>query len=182
MMKNKNRHSYCSIIQQIANGRENRSIIQKRIINTYRKSLISFSLNIPGPEKIKPLYKKIFNEGYFFILNKLNLSGWDILYTQKDSNIAGDYALFCIDYNSIDLKKECILLEDVHSLGRLFDIDVFTSSGRIISRNELGISSRKCIVCYNDPLVCRRGKIHSLNEVLAIIENNANYFFYDESC
>ena len=71
--------------------------------------------------------------------------------------------------NPIELKKAMIELEDGTKLGRLFDIDVINSKGNKISRLELGMAPRKCIVCDEIAHVCSRSRAHSVEEMLEYI-------------
>lgn len=69
------------------------------------------------------------------------------------------------------VKRKTCDIEDTHPLGRLFDIDVFSSSGVPLSRTELGLESRKCLICGNDARVCMRTGVHSYDDLLARISH-----------
>ena len=52
------------------------------------------------------------------------------------------------------MKRETILLEKSHALGRIWDIDVIGEEG-MISRERMGIQGRRCFLCGLDAKVMR---------------------------
>ena len=50
-------------IDEILNCREKRVVIQNEMIRKYRKPIISFTMNIPGPIKTNNEIKKAFDIG-----------------------------------------------------------------------------------------------------------------------
>ena len=68
--------------------------------------------------------------------------------------------------------------EDGSSFGRIFDLDVLRPDSTKVSRTELGLSGRTCLLCDNPVFVCSRSRTHSAKELskktLSIIE--AHFF------
>ena len=58
-------------IDEILNCREKRVVIQNAMIRKYRKPVISFTMNIPGPIKTNNEIKNTFDIGKNLILEKL---------------------------------------------------------------------------------------------------------------
>ena len=58
-------------IDEVLNCREKRVAIQNEMIRKYKKPVISFTMNIPGPIKTNNEIKKAFNIGKNLILEKL---------------------------------------------------------------------------------------------------------------
>ena len=56
--------------------------------------------------------------------------------------------------------------EELHPLGRIFDIDVIKPDGTKVSRTDLGASGRACILCGKPAFICGRSRAHSTEEVL----------------
>ncbi len=63
------------------------------------------------------------------------------------------------------VKKITVDLEENHPLGRLFDIDVYDADGAAVSRQELGVPGRKCLICHEDAKACGRSRTHSVEEL-----------------
>lgn len=71
----------------------------------------------------------------------------------------------------LDAKKRVCQIEETHPLGRLFDLDVIRPDGTPVSRTELGMTGRKCILCDNEARYCMRNHTHSQEELQAHITN-----------
>ncbi len=65
------------------------------------------------------------------------------------------------------LKRLGIELEEGLAGGRLLDIDVFDAAGRQISRTDLGLPPRACLLCGGPAAACVRSAAHDKGEVLA---------------
>ena len=76
------------------------------------------------------------------------------------------------------LKSYMTAFEDGSSFGRIFDLDVLRPDSTKVSRTELGLSGRTCLLCDNPVFVCSRSRTHSAKELskktLSIIE--AHFF------
>ena len=55
-------------------------------------------------------------------------------------------------------------------LGRLWDIDVLTPEGEILSRRDYSLPPRRCLLCEQSAAVCARGKTHQLTDLLNRME------------
>lgn len=71
------------ILYEILDSRENRSSMQKNIIDKYKKSLISFTLNIPGIYKDSPEYRRIHDLGMERVSHEIERSGNKIEYLKS---------------------------------------------------------------------------------------------------
>ena len=60
-------------------------------------------------------------------------------------------------------------LEETHPLGRLMDIDVVGAEGPV-SRADIGLAPRRCLLCERDARYCMRAKSHTREELLSRIE------------
>lgn len=149
-------------IEDMMYCRERRAAIQKQYLDKYQKTVISFSMNIPGPIKTNDNIKKAFNVGVIEInkvLNKHNLSIVDYnIFHDK----TGDELTLCIDGNAPYIKKIMCKIEEEHPLGRLYDIDVLDKNGIKLSRPYF----RKCIICNCKAQECSRSRKHSVEEML----------------
>ena len=158
------------ILYEILESRENRASMQKNIIDKYNKSLISFTLNIPGLKKDSPKYRQIHDLGMETIIHEIEKSGNKIVYLNSFHKKTGPEGYLVVDMNPSDLKKMAINIEEHHKLARVFDIDVFDSNHKQISRTELGFDPRKCLLCDKDAKVCNRETSHSIEDLLEEID------------
>ena len=77
-------------IDEILNCREKRVVIQNEMIRKYRKPIISFTMNIPGPIKTNDEIKKAFGIGKNLILEKLKENNIAILKIQELNENTGN--------------------------------------------------------------------------------------------
>ncbi|MCG8569605.1 MAG: citrate lyase holo-[acyl-carrier protein] synthase [Spirochaetes bacterium] len=166
-----------SLVHKIAAARELKSATQKKIITSFQKPIISFSLNIPGPNKNLQQYHKIYIAGYKAIMKMVNNNSWPLLFSHQKNNAAGFQLFLSINTDVKQLKIQSIKLEEKHPLGRIFDIDVLDNLGRAVSRKDVGFTSRTCLICSNNPLFCRRTNKHTLEETLTAINKITDSFF-----
>lgn len=165
------------ILHKILLSREQRAEKQKALIKTYNCSIISFVLNIPGPQKDSPLYRRIHHVGVSELISKIQEKGLEILYKQIEDKDTGSQAYICIDADSVELKKITVELEENHPLGRIFDLDVIDKNCKGITREMLGLSKRKCLLCDDESTICRRERKHTTEELILKINDLSDKFF-----
>ncbi len=154
------------ILKEILEARENRAKTQRELINIFRTTVVSFTLNIPGPEKTNSILNKVHEKGIWLLEEELGKQNINIVGKVVKSTAAGDEAFFTVDVDAINVKKVTASIEDKSELGRLFDFDVFTADAKQVSRSEIGLSERKCLLCNDSAKVCGRGRKHSINDLL----------------
>jgi holo-ACP synthase CitX len=84
-----------------------------------------------------------------------------------------------VDCDPLAIKRSCIAIEEGSLHGRLYDIDVFSVDGKLVSRIELNVPSRRCFVCSDDASVCIRSQKHSAIEIQEVANR---YFQAYERC
>lgn len=154
------------IALEILKSREDRAAFQKELIEKYKHSLVSFSLNIPGPIKDRPEYREIHEMGMKAILDELKKRGLKIVFIHRIDKNTGPEGYISLNLDPKELKKLTSEIETNHPLGRIFDIDVFDKDYNQISRRDLGLSPRKCLICHEEAKVCSRAGSHSLEDLL----------------
>lgn len=164
-------------LEDILEARDIRADYQQYLINKYGSTIVSYKLNIPGAVKYNPLVKDIFDEGLRVFKQKLgelliNNVHEKILY----KNSGPEY--FAVFYEKDKLIKSITAnIEEMHPLGRLYDFDVLDAAGSQVSRRDLGLQPRKCLICENNAFECGRSRKHEVNELIEKIEEMAiNYF------
>lgn len=151
---------------KILEARENRVIKQRKMVEEYKSTIVSFSMNIPGPNKDSDLYRSAFDVGVENIKRALATS---LLKEEIDYLTTGSEAIFAVDEEAMAVKKLMLEIENKHDLGRFFDIDVLDSHLKGISRSDVGVSKRPCYICKKEANICRREGNHSLEELIEFI-------------
>ncbi|WP_153369149.1 citrate lyase holo-[acyl-carrier protein] synthase [Candidatus Phytoplasma sacchari] len=170
--------------KNILNSREKRYLEQKKFLKKYRNSMLIISLNIPGLNKKKILYRIFFKKIiYKKILPFLIKSKIDFFY-YKNKKIFNDNAGFYsniilkkIDKKSlINFKKKIIELEKTNSIFILLDMDIIDNNHNLIRRSDLKIAPRKCFLCSKPAKICTFKKKHNLKKILFLINQKIKIF------
>ena len=91
------------------------------------------------------------------------------LWEQKD--LPTGYEAYCmVSVKPVAAKRRCCIIEERHPLGRLFDIDVIGPGGVPISRQQLGLAPRTCLICGKEARLCMRMHTHTQEELQAKIK------------
>lgn len=153
-------------LMEILEAREKRVELQRKILDRYRLPLISFTLNIPGSYKTFPLGKEAFEEGKKVIKEELGKNKIQMEYSLDNSSKTGYEFLMSVDSDAKYLKELMVEIEDKHPLGRIFDIDVLDSNGDKISRSDIKLEGRKCLLCEDMAHICARSRKHSMEDLI----------------
>lgn len=148
------------IREKILQDRENRVELVREGLNS-NNLIVTLKVNIVGNDKNINGAKAILD--YFY---KKIQDDFDISSSKFIKSFDGNYYIIelpRLDY--VETKKRLIKLEEI-SLGRLVDIDLFSDMKRSVSRIDLGLEPRKCIVCGRLYNTCLRERAHTLEEVL----------------
>ena len=148
-------------LEQILKARDNRVLMQKNLLAAYKCPLISFTMNIAGPIKTSLLIKRAFMEGIRLLDESLptNL----IHHRSLSFEDTGFEAMYSVNMDADSLKDICTRIEEVSPLGRLFDMDVISLSGKKLERN----TPRCCLICGGPVHVCSSRRTHSVPELQA---------------
>jgi holo-ACP synthase len=168
------------ILDRILKAREARAERQKELIKMHSCSLITFTLNIPGPNKDSLLYREVHREGMRALLKILEEEKLEIIYKCTWHRETGAEAFVCINGDAAKLKELTVQIEERHYLGRIFDYDVIDRNMRQISRKSIGLDERKCLLCPNSVHICRRDRNHSIEDLINKISEISNEYFSDK--
>ncbi len=153
-------------IMDMADRREARVHEQQYLIDTYHKPVISFCMNIPGPVKTAPEITEVFADGVDEIHKTLAAHSFAVLEEHSIDEITGNEQILCVDADAETIKDLMCKIEEIHPLGRLFDIDVIGVDGMKLSR----ASYRKCLLCDKQAQDCARARTHTIKEMQDKIE------------
>ncbi len=143
---------------EMLDARERRVQKQQELLKKYGKTLICFTMNIPGPVKVTPEIQAAFKIG-----NSLLHSLFTVLYEEDTSSFAGCEKFYIVDDAPSAAKRMCLEAEEASPVGRLFDMDVLTPEGKKLSRE----TPRKCLICDKAAAICGRSRAHSVEELQA---------------
>ncbi|MGN0713653.1 MAG: citrate lyase holo-[acyl-carrier protein] synthase [Anaerovoracaceae bacterium] len=182
-------------LMDLLDARENRVHHQIELLNAYPGAvLVSMTLNIPGPVKDSPRYRKALETGLHRLKTILadrccSESSFTILHEEFRPLATGPEAYLVVrgsaansaasdtaDFKKLapealafDIKKAAVSVEEGSALGRLFDMDVLIPGENFpcsISRSQLGAAPRRCLLCEEDAKACARSRAHTMDQLL----------------
>jgi len=157
-------------ISELLASRDARQARQHHWLKRHAMALISLTVVVPGPIKDSALTRRIFNHGVAALHTLIGEQGWAVREKRGRVSASGPEGLLAIAAPAHDIKLAAIALEHTHALGRLWDIDVLTPEGEILSRRHFALPPRRCLLCEQSAAACARGKTHSLSRLLAHME------------
>lgn len=150
-------------LYDILDAREQRVQHRNALLSRFQKSLICFTMNIPGPEKDNYIVVHGFELGNRLLTTALEET--KILHSEKRVTAAGRESFFVVDAPAEALKRITVRLEDASAVGRVFDMDVFTPDGTKLSREQLNLPRRKCLLCDQPAAICGRSRAHDVQQL-----------------
>jgi holo-ACP synthase len=161
-------------LEQILEARERRAARHAAALRRFHRPIVSLTVVMPGPVKDGVLPRRVLEEALGAVEDLCRNRQWPVLRLQVFWQTTGPEALYVIDGEAEALKSACMELEDVHPMGRLWDLDVIVVGRRILSRKEFGYPARRCLVCERPAFECGRSRRHGVDELLGAIERLAN--------
>lgn len=155
--------------------------LQNELRRSCTLPVVSFSVIMPGPIKQNEISRLLFFRGLGEIETTLKNNGLSMENMTVDTHKAGNTAIFSVNYYRTALKKMLVELEEALSWGRLLDIDVLSEDGRPISRTELGLPERACLVCGKTGAFCSRSRAHDVDGLLEAVWNLAQPLVLEEN-
>lgn len=140
---------------EVLDAREARQKKQDALLRKYGATLVSFTMNIAGPEKRSGLIDFAFDKGTAALLAAV-----PGIFSETIHRNAGNEFYLVSPLPAEEVKRRCIRLEDT-PIGRLYDMDVLTAQGEKLSRQN----SRTCLVCGRPAAACARSRAHGLEAV-----------------
>ena len=127
--------------------------------------LVCFTMNIAGPYKISDCIMRAYAEGVAKIYRLLEQNSIDVLKAEQVIEKTGVEGYIALQQNPFEIKRLMVQIEDNFELGRLFDIDVIKSDGEKVSRSDIGMDGRSCMICGSEGSGCARSRRHSVEEL-----------------
>ena len=155
-------------LTELLDSRDRRWSHEKFLMAHYPKqTLICLTVVMPGKVKRNAsslIVAKAATKALHGIFDE-EMSLWE----QKD--LPTGYEAYCmVSVKPEAAKRRCCIIEERHPLGRLFDIDVIGPGGVPISRQQLGLAPRTCLICGKEARLCMRMHTHTQEELQAKIK------------
>ena len=148
-------------LEQLLDSRDRRVQHQKELLSAFPGcSLICLTVQLPGP--VKRSYESLVIGGAG-LGALLNIFGSILRHVHVRDLETGYEAYLLVPLPAIEVKKRCCTIEDTHPLGRLMDIDVLPGP---VSRADIGLEPRRCLLCGNEARFCMRAHTHSTADLL----------------
>lgn len=152
-------------LMEMLEAREKRAVRQRLLLSEYGKTIVCFTMNIAGPVKNSPLIHRGFAMGKEFLEQQFQVSGAKVRHFEEINEKTGNEAIYVLDWEPLAVKALTVEIEDGTAIGRLFDMDVLCPDGRKIDRQELGLESRKCLICGGPAQACARSRTHTVAQL-----------------
>jgi holo-ACP synthase len=163
-------------LEQLLAARDYRVACQAAALARFARPLVSMTVVMPGPVKDGPLPRSVLTEALREVHAMSSTLEWPVLSRQIRWKNTGPEAIYVIDVEADLLKTAAAELEDKHPLGRLWDLDVIVPGQRVLSREQLGMPARRCLLCERPASECGRTRRHSLQELLAVMQRIVNSY------
>ena len=143
-------------------ARDDRVAMQQTLLHK-GGSLVCFNVNIPGAVKNCPLSRSVFSKGDRAARAAQADALLEAVIWDKPTGFTGFYRT---GLDARELKGRMTALEQGSALGRLWDLDVLGQDGPI-SRRDLGLPERACLLCGKPGAACARSRAHSPEQLVA---------------
>lgn len=163
-------YSHEVTVPEMMEARDHRVEMQRSIIGNTGHPVICFMLNVPGPHKVSEDFSWAFHEGVSRIKHKLEANDFRIVYEETEEIVTGYVFYASVDSDPVSIKKAMCEIEEADRLGRIFDIDVIKTDGTKVSREEFGMSPRRCLMCGEEAHICARNRTHKVSEMVEEIK------------
>jgi len=153
-------------LAEMLETRERRVSRQEALLHKWPDaSLLLATMNIPGPVKSSVVLSRIFSQMVAQI--KKQLADIHVLYKVEYDIKTGPEFYLLADVSPMFLKEVMIDLEENFPYGRLFDLDIhyFADSLQSISRQDINLPPRQCLICHREAKECGRQRRHSVEEM-----------------
>ncbi|MBI9094937.1 MAG: citrate lyase holo-[acyl-carrier protein] synthase [Sphaerochaeta sp.] len=162
-------------LEQILKGRDDRFAMQTSLIERYRAPLVTCTMNIPGPHKNSDLIQACFDKAMEAFIQR-NQGVLEEVARQPKETGPERYFIVLGGTNLYALKRRLAFFEQVFPLGRWLDLDLKDSDGKAITRKDIALEQRRCLLCHRPAKECARSERHSLEELLALTEKEMLLF------
>ena len=140
-------------------ARDAREALVGRVLACARgeAAVIWMSAGVPGADKQPPGIDRVFERAATVV----GASAVNAEVAAAGADVLGPYRAVVASGDPTRLKRSMVDLEGTLHAGRLLDLDVYDSSGRLVDRASLGLPQRTCLACAEPARACIRRATHS---------------------
>ena len=138
--------------------------------------LVSVTMNIAGAVKSTPLIRDGFSAGLELVDDTLKNLGVSVLRSEEWLLNTGCEAFRLAEGDADEIKRAMIGVEEASAFGRLLDIDVLGNEKTPLSRADLGLPERRCLVCGGAGRDCGRTRRHSYEQLQEVTHATIHAF------
>ena len=169
------------MLKKVLEAREERWNLRLRLVREFDRPLLTFTLNIPGPEKTGEIFLRAHRKVLEELLECLKNRQVPILHLQERKGFDGPEAFLVLDTSSRDIKKMVLSFEENHPVGRVLDLDVMDEKGKCLSREQSGLPPRKCVLCDAPARECIVLRRHESKEVFSKVVKMVEQYLKESS-
>lgn len=151
------------ILGQVLGGREERADCQRRLLSD-ADLVIQVALNVPGFPKRMEGDERVLLEALRLFEASFGGEGHVAGPLRLDNGAGLAFLLAYRGRDPLEAKRCSINVEAGRSWGRGLDMDILTPSGGL-SRRDLGLPPRRCLICDSEAKVCSRLGSHDIEEL-----------------
>lgn len=155
-------------------SRDNRQARQQQWLARHACTLIVLTVVVPGAIKDSPLTRRIFNAGWRQLQRLCSEQAWPVIKAETLVLPTGCEGYLAVKAGAEEVKAATVQLESQSAAGRLWDIDVISAKGQILSRRDRGEPDRRCLVCDRPAVLCGRQRTHTLADLVAEMARRAD--------
>lgn len=164
-------------LAQVLTSREQRARRQQAWLFQSAHPVVSVTLVWPGEVKDTPLARRVMAVANDALKEVFQTHQWTVCRQQTLQPSTGPEALWSVAAPAWMIKHVTAHLEDTHSLGRLWDIDVLCPKAGLLKRNAIQQPMRRCFICHEPAHVCSRARRHGQAELARVIEELTDDYF-----
>ncbi len=157
-------------LDEVLLSKETRQKTQLQLLHQHDGTLVYLTLVAPGNIKNNDGFRYVFYRALLDFEKQCIQQKLSIICHGRIIENTGLEAYWMVKTEDMySVKKLCINLEEQMIYGRLCDFDVIICNAmnhHIVSRSDLNLSGRKCLVCGSFAHVCARSQKHSYTDVL----------------
>lgn len=153
-------------VEDMLNARNNREEHQKKLIQENNCCIVCLTFNIMGPLKVFPLFTQVYDKFKEEFINYCRDNNLLIIKDFEVKENTGYEYYICVNEDAILIKRKLIEVENFEFIGRLLDIDVIDKNGYKISRSDISLEDRSCLICSNPAFICSRSRNHTLKTLI----------------
>ncbi|WP_424320514.1 citrate lyase holo-[acyl-carrier protein] synthase [Lacticaseibacillus chiayiensis] len=158
-------------LEQMLAAKDARIVKEREWLTVHSQTvLLHVTLRIPGSVKTGRRVVTVFSAAIQALEDQLDEA---VLESQIDTLATGPEAYLAVRLSPITLKRLMVGFEKQQCFCDLLDLDVVTlKDGQLdqISRADLDLPPRACLVCGEDAKSCARSRRHGLPEVQEVVE------------